>query len=151
MAAPPLNIGDVVAPEDTGSEVSSTGMVVDVVPDRAALTRTFSAVAVLFAVFALHGFSAVAYECHEPLGGDGDAHGSVHDETAPSSGEDHGSGHHGENLVRCASAPCASAVVADAGLDAAGAQKHTTAANMARSVRTTEPSAPEPPVPKFLL
>lgn len=121
------------------------------VPDRAAPSRTLAAAAVLFAVFALHGFSAVAYECHEPLGGDGHAPGSVHDEAAPSPGEDHGSGHHGDNLARCASAPCASAVMTDADLDAAGAPEHTAAPNRARSARTTEPSAPEPPVPKFLL
>lgn len=119
---------------------------------RVALTRTFSAIAVLFAVFSMHGLSAGAYECHESPGDDGHGHDSVHVEEVPSSSDgDRSPGHHDDNLARCASAPCASAVVLDADLGPAHRPARTAVSCMAPWVLAISPSAPEPPVPKSFL
>lgn len=127
------------------------GRVIGVVPHRAALTRTVGAITVLIAVFTLHGLSAVAFECHERP--DGDHHGddSSHDEAASPSDAGHASGHHGDNLAHCSSAPCAVAVVTEADLGVAHDPEPTAVWGVAPWALTNAPSAPEPPIPKSLL
>lgn len=128
------------------------GRVVGVVPPRAALTRTVSAVAVMLAAFVLHGLSAVAYECHERPGGDDHDHESAHDQAVPSSSdEDDASGQHGDNLARCASAPCAAAVAIAADHGPVDNPRQTAVPDKAPWALTNAPSTPEPPVPKSLL
>ncbi len=113
---------------------------------------TLSAIAVLFAVFSLHGLSAAAYECHERPSGDGHDHNPAHVEEVPSSSDgDRSPGHHDDNLARCASAPCAAAVAIDADLGPADNPQHTAVPDKTPWALTNAPSTPEPPVPKSFL